>query len=896
MAEADLQTLRGFELRLLRCSMSPVPVQNDSSLYPTVDRKRNHLYRLIEEVIILIESGDYVGALSSEAVRLVFGFAEFWNFEDTIDCAERFYQEVEKSIQSFFADVTEDDLNQSCRAILLMCIGVAALLAFTQNNVTGPVEEFPSIPVLIPRFKEGRSISSRVQWDIWARNQVISVGSDLLGKISVIQYIVYAKLLLMKTKDLFLEGKDTAICGVKSISWWLARTIYTEQRILEERSSSLFDLLQVTMGETIHYFGDVQKVTSYWVTELHEGEASTIVSLSYLEAGIIEYTYGRVDSSRLHFSSAEEASGLELSVTGVLGFRTVHQVGAKAQMVLVTNTRMPKDGTISSKIRPELLKNVASSSDECKFSANSRERHESSDVFMTPRLLENEESKSNSDGIHNGGTFSESLEPIQQAVVLAQCLLIEKSTPYDEMQGWEMAPFIEAIDAQNYSYVIIRCFCDILRIRWESKRGRTKERALVMMDELVKGIYQPFPGALQRIQFSFGICVPTIAALRKEYSELLVSHGLIGEAVKIFEDLELWDNLIYCYCLLEKKAAAVELIKARLSETPDVPRLWCSLGDVTINDACYEKALEVSNGRFARAKRSLARSAYNRGDYETSKVLWESAMSMNSLYPDGWFALGAAALKARDIEKALDGFTRAVQLEPENGEAWNNIGCLHMIKKKSKEAFIAFKEALKFRRNNWQLWENYSQVAMDIGNFGQALEATKMVVDMTSNKRTDFTLLEKIMEEIEARSSRIDQPGTERSRETEHLLELLGKVIQQIVRTGGRDEFWGLYARWYKIKGDLTLCSEALLKQVRSYQGADLWNNIDRFKKFADASLQLCKCYMEISSSTKSRRELVTAEMHLRNTVKQGVNFSNTTEFRNLEALLIEVRKQLEAL
>lgn len=33
----------------------------------------------------------------------------------------------------------------------------------------------------------------------------------------------------------------------------------------------------------------------------------------------------------------------------------------------------------------------------------------------------------------------------------------------------------------------------------------------------------------------------------RQYGELLVSCGLIGEAVKVFEDLELWDNLIYCY-------------------------------------------------------------------------------------------------------------------------------------------------------------------------------------------------------------------------------------------------------------------------------------------------------------------------------------------------------------
>ncbi|MCH99151.1 tetratricopeptide repeat protein 27, partial [Trifolium medium] len=46
------------------------------------------------------------------------------------------------------------------------------------------------------------------------------------------------------------------------------------------------------------------------------------------------------------------------------------------------------------------------------------------------------------------------------------------------------------------------------------------------------------------------------------------------EAIKEFEDLELWDNLIHCYSLLEKKATAVELIRKRLSERPNDPRLW----------------------------------------------------------------------------------------------------------------------------------------------------------------------------------------------------------------------------------------------------------------------------------------------------------------------------------
>lgn len=34
-------------------------------------------------------------------------------------------------------------------------------------------------------------------------------------------------------------------------------------------------------------------------------------------------------------------------------------------------------------------------------------------------------------------------------------------------------------------------------------------------------------------------------------------------------------------------------------------------------------------------------------------------------------------VQGKDLEKALDAFTRAVQIDPENGEAWNNIACLY---------------------------------------------------------------------------------------------------------------------------------------------------------------------------------------------------------------------------
>ena len=53
-----------------------------------------------------------------------------------------------------------------------------------------------------------------------------------------------------------------------------------------------------------------------------------------------------------------------------------------------------------------------------------------------------------------------------------------------------------------------------------------------------------------------------------------------------------------------------------LQVTPDDPRLWCALGDLTLSDAHYETAWERSRRRSTRAQRSLARSAQREKGFE----------------------------------------------------------------------------------------------------------------------------------------------------------------------------------------------------------------------------------------------------------------------------------------
>lgn len=64
------------------------------------------------------------------------------------------------------------------------------------------------------------------------------------------------------------------------------------------------------------------------------------------------------------------------------------------------------------------------------------------------------------------------------------------------------------------------------------------------------------------------------------------------------------------------------MCRDRLEVTPKDARLWCALGDLTKDESHYVTAWEVSNHRHSRAKRSLARSAAAREDFEACAGHW----------------------------------------------------------------------------------------------------------------------------------------------------------------------------------------------------------------------------------------------------------------------------------
>ena len=145
----------------------------------------------------------------------------------------------------------------------------------------------------------------------------------------------------------------------------------------------------------------------------------------------------------------------------------------------------------------------------------------------------------------------------------------------------------------------------LLRTRLEGAKSRTIERAALQLQALVDQFPLSDSPASERMHHFFSIFIPPKWEMECELGERFVSLGVTRSALEIFERLEMWEHVISCYQMLEQEKKAEQVVLERLEVTPESPKLWCILGDLRKEIGCYEKAWKLSEGRYARAMRSL---------------------------------------------------------------------------------------------------------------------------------------------------------------------------------------------------------------------------------------------------------------------------------------------------
>ncbi|KAL4859782.1 Tetratricopeptide repeat protein 27 [Chlorella vulgaris] len=825
--------------------------------------------------------------------------------------------------------------------------------------------------------------------DRWAAAQLSESGEDLIGRVQYPQYLLLARMALLAPLAVSMQGSSSggpgnsggsspahaagapAIVGaapqaawlspdrLPAWCWWALRAVLLQQRLLSGRSAALRSLLlglaeQVLAGQAVPVEGSVAQLagsggsSSGGVAGAPGLEDQLLAAGALLEAALLEAAFGHAESASRYLQRGGSVLGFKTELTGALGTRTVHQQEAKAQLLVAVSrdsanpwTAAYEAGRLPGLADARSTIEAATTQAQQDLPAELKGFSVDSDVLPHPVLVPA------GDGGSSAQDTPRDLHPLEQALLLGWGLHVRKGGAADGMQPWEVAAYMDAVAQQERTQFLLHAAAVLQASRLEKTRSRTRDRALLQLEQLAESLDRGCPELPPnaRLRYAFSAWFPLRLSLRKELGELLVGLGLVGSALSLFEGLELWDNLIVCYQLLDKKVQAEELIKRRLEVTPGEPRLWCALGDLCLDDAHYLQAWECSGHRNARAQRSLARNALRNSSYSKAAAHWELALALNPLHGEGWFSLGYACIKEKEYGRALQAFTRSSQLEPENGEAWNNLAAIHMHMRHWKQAYNALSEAVKHKRDSWQTWDNYAQVAVRVQQWQTAVRALQQVLVQSEGQRVDLGVLAALVGQVEAGRgigpdseaavNAAEQAAARDSRDAAAAAEAdlpadpavsaaaessgagMADLVAALGELNGRDEQEGATSGGAG-DGSATAAAEAadalqkadarsqamleqavgnLLKQVAATVSGDsaFWEVYARYQSatgFPDAAKECLLKRAAAAGGTGAQRDLSSARLHLRGLIKQAYErYEEEPAYVQLQELLAEVER-----
>ena len=107
---------------------------------------------------------------------------------------------------------------------------------------------------------------------------------------------------------------------------------------------------------------------------------------------------------------------------------------------------------------------------------------------------------------------------------------------------------------------------------------------------------------------------------------------------------------------LDFRHKAVDVIKEQMVKEGETPLLYCMLGDATDEPLNYEKAIELSKGKSARAYRSLGGYYYERKDYEKTVEYLGKSLKLNSFQLKTMLRHGYAAMQVEKWDEAAQSY------------------------------------------------------------------------------------------------------------------------------------------------------------------------------------------------------------------------------------------------
>lgn len=654
----------------------------------------------------------------------------------------------------------------------LLHLGLAALFGFLQSNVTGPPLEFNSAEAVLPtELRTDKPVLRTVRGKII---RDLSVDGEAVYKLTPNpELFSIAKALLVDASD------DSSLMARTA----RVRVNFLHQKMLNEVTSTLQDLIYNDLGELAN-------------AELNADERGRFL----LERAIVHTHHGFDSKARADIDQAAKVRHFEFALTGMMGKRTKFQERDTSQLVVLAKSA-DETAKYTEPSGPENLDlNDDTLLEAISFSDNTNQKSVMVQEALSPVLASVDP---NDQPI---------LNPIDSALLLALASAITNTAPENGLTREETHPYATRVLEGGSSNWQIYTQALLVRSRVEGFRSRTVERAVLQMQALVDQViadtatddsaaqqkssepttFLPRPEksdsapAADRLEYIWCINFSTRWDLEAELAKRWVDLGGLRTALDIYERLQMWAEVALCYAATERESKAKSIVRRQLFEATgpdeddeneqfdgpersplpaDAPRLFCILGDIDKDEKMYERAWEISGQRYARAQRSLARYylTISPPELEKAEAAYRKSLHINRLNHGAWFALGCVQLELKHWDDATDSFSRTVQLDDTDGEAWSNLAAAMLQTsapeptldvevdadenssaeidphKRKREALAALQHAAQLKHTDARIWDNMLTVAASIPPpttpFRDVITAQKRVIELLGPKK-----------------------------------------------------------------------------------------------------------------------------------------------------------------
>uniref|UniRef100_A0A914C6U9 Tetratricopeptide repeat protein 27 n=1 Tax=Acrobeloides nanus TaxID=290746 RepID=A0A914C6U9_9BILA len=531
------------------------------------------------------------------------------------------------------------------------------------------------------------------------------------------------------------------------------RTLFSWALILEEPSAQLKERIKEI----------ILLLENQWENESNNTlKAEFLLERMYYHLFFYEY-----DEAKDCLSKAVSLAGFSFDLIGLLGKRTRFQQKDVAQLaVSVTSS----------------IENVYCEADK--------------DVPLN--CLMNDDTLLEQVSLSSGENTRILLSPIQIGCVLATAILDKRTHHYDEILKQRLLTYIDEVILQRRNFALqTRALAE--RCELEKDQRRRVDRACRQAEVLTKlldGVDDSTPNDEKYKRFDMLLASNPMPfwKIHTIHAKILRSLGCTGEALRIYESMEDWDQVVDCYKHLDQLEKAEQLVRKLLSQKED-PVYFCILGDITRNVDYYEKAIEISKDHSARARKALGNLMLIRNQFDLAYDHLKRSVDLQPFQLGTWFNMGHCAWKLERYQDAANAYHRCVSFEPEHFEAWNNLAAAYIRMNQKPRAQKILTEALKFNYDHANIWENYLLICVDVADFAQAIEAYHRCIDL-KHRFQDDQVLEIVVTQV------LKLPEDENStRIKERMRKLLGRISSSQATSS---LFWHLYALAKKPSDDCT--------------------------------------------------------------------------------------------